>query len=271
MTEIALKRDKDPIEKSALLDYLCVSHNLSGKKDMEHQITKFSSEKISESEAMYLITIARLREQGIEEPVSMPVLAEALSILPVSANQMIHKLSESGLVEYFPYKGASLTPLGRQIAMQILRCRRLWEVFLVNCLKLSLAEAEHMACDLEHITPPHAANRLSVFLDDPLFSPQGRPIPRLDAACNFEAALPLVELTVGAKGCVSQVDADPATQAFFNSEGLIPGQEILVQAIGRNGAILLEVGNHPVHLSGSLAAKVMVTTDGSSRGPVEPR
>ena len=237
---------------------------------MVDQNTELEIEQISESEAMYLLTIARLQEQGIAEPVSLPTLAEALAILPVSANQMIHKLSESGLVEYFPYKGASLTPLGRQIAMQILRCRRLWEVFLVKCLNLSFAEAEQMACDLEHVTPPGATDRLSVFLEDPLFSPQGKPIPRLNATFHFEAARQLVDLPVGAKGCVVQVDADPATQAFFNSEGLVPGQEILVQAVGRNGAILLEVGNHPIHLSGSLAAKVMVSTDGSPRVSVEP-
>ena len=228
---------------------------------MADQITKSSSEKISESEAMYLITIARLREQGIEEPVSMPILAEALSILPVSANQMIHKLSESGLVEYLPYKGASLTSLGRQIAMQILRCRRLWEVFLVNCLKLTIMEAEQIACDLEHITPPGAADRLSAFLDHPLFSPQGKPIPRIDGALIFETVQPLIGLAAGAKGRVAQVDADPVTQAFFQSEGLVPGQEVLVQAVGRDGAVLLEVRDHPVHLASGLAAKVMVTTD----------
>lgn len=226
---------------------------------MANQITESGIEQVSESEAMYLITIARLREQGIEEPVSMPVLAEALAILPVSANQMVHKLSESGLVEYFPYKGASLTPLGRQIAMQILRCRRLWEVFLVNCLKLSLAEAEHMACDLEHITPPDAADRLAAFLDHPPFSPQGKPIPRTDGTLVFESIQPLTGLAAGAKWRVAQVAADQVTQAFLQSEGLILGQEILIQAVGREGAVLLEVGDHSVHLANGLAAKVMVS------------
>lgn len=238
---------------------------------MADQITELANEQISESEAMYLITIARLQEQGIKEPVSLPTLAEALGILPVSTNQMIHKLSESRLVEYLPYKGVSLTPQGRQIAMQILRCRRLWEVFLVKRLKLSFAEAEKMACDLEHITPLGATDKLSVFLDDPLFSPRGKPIPRIQGTLVFESIQPLIELPVGSKSRVAEFDADPVTQAFLQSEGFIPGQEVLVQAVGREGAILLALDGHPVHLAGDLAAKVMVTTDGSSRFPVEPR
>jgi DtxR family Mn-dependent transcriptional regulator len=228
---------------------------------MANQKIDFEGEDVTESEAMYLISVARLLEQGVEEPVPLAPLAEALSVLPASANQMIHKLSESGLVEYFPYKGVALTPPGRQIAMQILRCRRLWEVFLVNCLKLSLVDAGKMACDLEHITPPGAADRLSAFLDHPLFSPQGKPIPRIEGALIFETVQPLIGLAAGAKGRVAQVDADPVTQAFFQSEGLVPGQEVLVQAVGRDGAVLLEVRDHPVHLASGLAAKVMVTTD----------
>jgi DtxR family Mn-dependent transcriptional regulator len=228
---------------------------------MADQITELANEPISESEAMYLITIARLIEDGIEEPISLPGLAEALSILPVSANQMIHKLSESGLVEYFPYKGAVLTSRGRQLALQTLRCRRLWEVFLVNCLQLSLTEAERMACDLEHITSPGIADRLATFLDQPPFSPQGKPIPRTDGAMDFETTQPLTGLAAGAKGKVAKVEVDPVTQAFFQSEGLVPGQEFLVKAVGRNGAVLLEVGDHPVDLAGSLAAKVMAIAD----------
>ena len=47
--------------------------------------------EMSESEEMYLITIARLIEQGVEAPVPIPLLAGELSIQPVSANQMVHK------------------------------------------------------------------------------------------------------------------------------------------------------------------------------------
>ena len=67
-------------------------------------------EEMSESEEMYLISIVRLVEKDIEEPIPIPQLAAELSIQPVSVNQMVHKLAEEGWVNYIPYKGVELSP-----------------------------------------------------------------------------------------------------------------------------------------------------------------
>ena len=122
--------------------YFMVYHNIY----FEFSMSDHNIKAMSESEEMYLITIARLFEGGVEDPVSVSRIAGELSIQPVSANQMVHKLVEEGLVEYFPYKGVSLTPKGQAAAQQVLRGRRLWEVFLVNHLELSPGEADAMAC-----------------------------------------------------------------------------------------------------------------------------
>ena len=105
--------------------------------------------EMSESEQMYLITTAMLIEDGMEQPVPLPALAQARSIMPASVNQMVRKLADEGLVTYIPYKGIVLTPAGTNIATRILRYRRLWEVFLVKKLKLALAPADQLACRLE--------------------------------------------------------------------------------------------------------------------------
>ena len=78
-------------------------------------------EKMSESEEMYLITVARYVEDGYEGPVPLSRLAERLSVAPVSVNQMIKKLEEAGLVDYIPYKGVVLTATGRRTARSVLR------------------------------------------------------------------------------------------------------------------------------------------------------
>ncbi|MCP4226088.1 MAG: metal-dependent transcriptional regulator, partial [Actinomycetia bacterium] len=70
----------------------------------------------SESEQMYLITIAMAAEEGHEGPVPVPRLAQALEVSRVSANEMVKKLAERGLVAYTPYKGADLTAEGAVIA-----------------------------------------------------------------------------------------------------------------------------------------------------------
>jgi len=218
----------------------------------------FEGEHVTESEAMYLISIARLLEQGVEEPVPLAPLAEVLSVLPASANQMIHKLSESGLVGYFPYKGVALTLQGRLIARHILRHRRLWEVFLVNCLQLSPLEAEKLACDLEHITPPVVADRLSAFLDNPRLSPQGKPIPSLAGASLEDFIQPLNGLAIGGRGEVTRIEGDPATRAFIESEDIHPGSEIFLLSRGSQGAVLVKAGQHRVFLSSEVAENIMV-------------
>jgi DtxR family Mn-dependent transcriptional regulator len=105
---------------------------------------------MSESEEMYLVTLARLNEAEGKDPTPVSRLAEELAVLPVSVNQMIHKLEESGLVKYTQYKGVTLTETGIRQANNILRSRRLWEVFLVERLHYIPDEAESLACRLEH-------------------------------------------------------------------------------------------------------------------------
>lgn len=131
----------------------------------------------SPSEEMYLITVAVAEEEGRPLPLPLADLAQALAISPVSANQMVRRLEERGLVKYHPYHGVALTIPGRQEARRVLRGRRLWGTFLVEHLGFTPEEADALACGLEHVTPPEAADRLARFLGDPALGPLGDPIP----------------------------------------------------------------------------------------------
>ena len=127
--------------------------------------------ELSESMQMYLITIARLRDNG--SPVPLSLLADTLSISPVSVNEMCRKLQDQGLVVYQPYKGALLTDVGDERACHILRRHRLWDVFLVDKLGFEYGEAHDIACQLEHATPDAVADRLDHYLDYPPVNPIG--------------------------------------------------------------------------------------------------
>jgi DtxR family Mn-dependent transcriptional regulator len=213
---------------------------------------------MSESEEMYLITIARLVEQGSKEPIPISMLAEKLSIQPVSANQMVHKLAEEELVEYLPYKGVELTPKGKQAASQVLRDRRLWEVFLVEHLKLSPGEADTLACRFEHITPKKLTFRLAEFLGYPAFSPQGLPIPDVDSENGGEDFIPLADLPIGCESEVMHLEGDPISRAFLNAEGIRPGAQVSLLALGGEGAMLIQVGDKRIHLARGAVENVMV-------------
>lgn len=212
----------------------------------------------SESEEMYLITIARLVEQGVEEPVPISLLAAELSIQPVSANQMVHKLAEEAFVEYLPYKGVKLTARGQEAAQQVLRDRRLWEVFLVEHLALPPSEADALACRLEHITAEEVSGRLARFLDYPAVSPQGYPIPGVKGERILEATQPLTSLAAGETGEVMRLEVDPLTRTFLEAEGLRPSARVSAVAIGSGGVMLLAVGESRLQLSKQVTDKVFI-------------
>ncbi len=214
----------------------------------------------SEAEQMYLITIAMAAEDGHDGPVPVPQLAEALAVSRVSANEMIKKLADRGLVAYTPYKGAELTKEGAIVARTVLRRRRLWAVFLADHLGLTPAAADAVACEFEHITPLEVAHQLSEFLGAPSVRPQGKPIPAEEAQATDprSGSHPLTDTLVGQTVEVVRIDGDQASRSFLEAQHVGPGASIKVLAISDDGGCLLETGHSQVHLSAALAPLVAV-------------
>ncbi|MEA3408281.1 MAG: FeoA domain-containing protein [Chloroflexota bacterium] len=216
-------------------------------------------DSLSETVQTYLVSIARLREDG--EPVPLSALARELSLAPGSVNEMCRKLQDQGLVIYRPYKGASLTPEGERYALSILRCHRLWEVFLVEKLGLGYEQAHEAACRLEHDTSELVADQLDVYLDNPLVNPLGHPIPRLDGALPTRRLLPLHRLAVGWSGRVVRCDVDGTGGTFLRKQGIHPGALLTVVAVGQ-GALSVQVGDGQVSLALPLARDIQVEPKG---------
>jgi DtxR family Mn-dependent transcriptional regulator len=214
---------------------------------------------ISESEQMYLITTARLIEDGQPEPIPLSDIAKEMSVLPVSVNQMVRKLEGEGLLKYLPYKGVELTSQGKEVTLRILRNRRLWEVFLVDQLKVSLEEADSMACAMEHVTPDDIAQRLAKFLGDPATGPGGQPIPDIDAAQVLHNWVPLTHLEVGMQAHIAQIDGQQAVVRFLTEEGFRPGSVVTLRAIGALGSRLVEVEKGYVELSADIASSILLS------------
>jgi DtxR family transcriptional regulator, Mn-dependent transcriptional regulator len=213
----------------------------------------------SESEEMYLITVARAVEDGHVGPVPVPVVADALDHSRVSANEMAKKLVARGFLEYEPYKGVTLTPAGTAVANRILRRRRLWALFLAEHLGLTPAAADTVACEFEHVTPAAVADRLSDFLGDPTRDLEGKPIPAAgDAGTAPPPETPLTELTTGQRATIVRVAGSPATRSFLVEEGVGDGAEIRVAAIGSDRGYLVETPRGHVHLTPEVAGSVLV-------------
>jgi DtxR family Mn-dependent transcriptional regulator len=217
----------------------------------------------TESNQMYLVSMARLAEVVEECPIPVSHVAELLGVTSVSANQMIHHLEEMGLVTYTPYKGVEFTEEGWQSAVKTLRSRRLWEVFLVEKLQHEPQEAEKLACRLEHSISEETAQRLAEFLDWPEVSPQGKAIPHVDPVGSLQTGSPLNRLPANATGIVTSIPPDEE-QIYLQQTGVNVGCEIYVLASQLDGSCLIKTGNGvTLNISSELSNRIWVKPESS--------
>ena len=212
---------------------------------------------LSESTEMYLKAIL---EMGKRDAATIGRLAERLGVTPVSANEMVRRLGEHGLAKHTPYKGVALTKKGREVACNVMRRQRLWEVFLYKHLKIEWALIYELACSLEHATAPEVTEALTVFLGDPKTCPRGNPIPAADGSFTPLDGIPLNEAEAGATLNVVAVNAT-ATDVlkYLQERGILPGRTIIfVEAAPLQGPLTLRVGGKDVALGLSLAEFVIV-------------
>jgi len=132
---------------------------------------------LSFTEENYLKIIYSLSISSSDNATSTNEISEKYQTKPSSVSDMLKKLSEKNLIVYERYKPVSLTQQGTQLALQILRKHRLWEVFLFENLHFTWDEVHELAEQLEHIRSAKLIDRLDEFLGFPEFDPHGDPIP----------------------------------------------------------------------------------------------
>ena len=222
-------------------------------------------QQLSESTEMYLKAMIELSDR---EMLAMGRLAERLSVTSVSANEMVRRLSEQGLVNHTPYKGVALTKKGREVACNVLRRQRLWECFLYDHLKIEWTQLYEFACSLEHATAPEVTEALAVFLGDPKTCPRGNPIPAMDGSFTPLNGVPLNTVAVGEMVHVLAVNATAMdVLKYLYERKLLPGHKVKVlEAAPLQGPLTLRVdpaeksgtGGKEVALGLSLAEFVIV-------------
>src|SRR5678815_1051983 len=116
--------------------------------------------------------------------VSMGHLAAALGVTPGTATTMVKTLADSGLVNYEPYAGVSLTRAGRRLAALVLRRHRLIELFLVQVMGLRWDEVHDEAELMEHVVSDRLVERMDEMLGYPSADPHGDPIPNAEGVVH---------------------------------------------------------------------------------------
>lgn len=178
----------------------------------------------------YLKAIYHLSETS-DWKVSTNALASYLDIKSPTVSDMLGKLQQKKLITYKKYYGVSLTKGGEQVAINIIRKHRIWEVFLHEKLEFGWEEVHEIAEQLEHIESVELTNRLEAFLGFPKFDPHGDPIPDQNGKIKERKAVCfLKDLSIGENAIIVGVnDSSSDFLKYLKQQNLELGQELLVE------------------------------------------
>lgn len=207
----------------------------------------------------YLKTIYAIQsEQG---QVATTALAERLGVAPASVTNMVKKLAEMHLVAYQPYYGVTLTESGQKMALKILRCHRLVELYLAKMLGLSWDQVHTEAEKWEHVLSEEIEERMAAALGYPTTDPHGAPIPGRDGAMVQPTILRLTDLKPGQEALVAKVSAhNSELLRYLGSLGLYPRAQIKVVAITPcDSLVIVQVGDNEHALGYQAASHIFVT------------
>ncbi|NLT06589.1 MAG: metal-dependent transcriptional regulator [Solirubrobacterales bacterium] len=183
--------------------------------------------QVIEDYAKAIYKLERAGEAG--EAVSNSALAEALGVSPGAITGMLKRLEELELIAYEPYKGASLTPAGERVALEVMRHHRLLEAYLAEVLGMPWDRVHEEAEVLEHYISEELEELIAKALGDPERDPHGAPIPSRELVLAEDSRTTLADCEPGATGRLLRVsDSDPEMLRYLAGRGIAPGDRFEV-------------------------------------------
>jgi DtxR family Mn-dependent transcriptional regulator len=213
----------------------------------------------SYTEENYLKAIYHLYTQH-NQSVSTNSISDSLNTKAASVTDMLKKLSEKGLINYAKYQGVTLTDLGKEKAINIVRKHRLWEVFLVEKLNFKWDEVHEIAEELEHINSEMLVNRLDDFLEFPKIDPHGDPIPDKNGILKSPVLTPISKLKSCEKGVISGIrEHSKDFLKYLEKAGLLLGERLrVIEVISFDGSVVVQINNHKQMISKEVAKNILI-------------
>jgi len=216
--------------------------------------------KLSSSEEEYLEAIYT-KQEGKVRVATTGDLAACLGVKDASVTEMLKKLSEKGLVDYTPYRGATLTEAGCEIATKVKRKHRLLERFLVDICGIDTRESHKQACEIEHVISDKAIDNLSAQLGHPSTCPGGSAIPAGELEEETDVSR-LSEVKEGSYSIRFLTSSEPETISRLCSLGLIPGLTVRVLRTIAKGPLIIETKDTQIALGRDVAESLLVSPEG---------
>jgi DtxR family Mn-dependent transcriptional regulator len=161
-----------------------------------------------------------------------------------------------------------LTPLGRRLALEVLRHHRLLELYLAETFDMPWDQVHAEAEALEHVLSEELEELIARKLGNPKLDPHGDPIPDRDGSIDELETVSLADLEPGEGGEFVRIsDSDPAMLRYLSERGIRPGQKLAVtdkQPFG--GPVFVRIGAKEHPLGGSLAQAMRVRVRPRRRG-----
>lgn len=240
---------------------------------------------ISKNIQEYLETLYTLTRN--RKIASVKDISEHLKIAPPSVTEMLKKLAAEGYVNYYPYRGATLTGEGLKIGARMSRKHRLLERFLHDVLRIGRDTVHKQACEMEHSLSDEAETALCQFLGHPNRCPDdNKPIQPCDLSfSNCEECLksqkeglqhigrrsenlvPVVDLKEGDAARIVFIRGDHKVLRRLLDMGLTPNTVVnVVRVAPLNGPVEIGVRGSKLALGHDIASEIFVDAGKNSAG-----
>lgn len=216
---------------------------------------------LSQSIEDYLKVIYVLEEEG--ETASTTNIANAMKVSSASVTNMLKRLAGMKLLEHQSYKGATLTPAGKKIALEVLRHHRLLELYLKEMMGYSWDEVHDEAEKLEHHISEQFEDRIAELLNHPTHDPHGDPIPSKDGVVPEMATLSILQAEENRNYIIGRVkDQDPELLRYLEKLGVIPGVRIkILEKAPFNGPVTILLEDKEEVIGSNIADEVYLVED----------
>ena len=197
------------------------------------------------------------REDG---PVANSTLVEVLRVSPGAVTAMLKRMDEMGLVSHAPYRGATLTPAGERLAIEVIRHHRLLEAYLSEALGMPWDKIHDEAEVLEHYISEDLEELIAASLGHPSHDPHGDPIPNSELELAEQATRALSQLDPGDAAIFVRVsDADPEMLRYLGDREIAPGDRLeVIERQPFGGPLSVRFGAGEFAIGGRLADAMRV-------------
>ncbi len=195
------------------------------------------------------------------EDISLSELGEELNVSKPTANEMIKKLQQEGIVISKKYKPIKITEKGKRSAAEIIRKHRLSEMFLLQVMKFGWEEVHEIAEDLEHIKTDKFFDRMDELMGFPKTDPHGSPIPDKNGNFNKPNYKRLSQIPVNTSVVVKALrDSSTDFLLFLNNKSIKLGTTITINEIESfDGSLTVSYLEHSkIVLSTSICDRILV-------------